>query len=295
MIRKLPLGHLRTPNDLQPRVSMNGDLISEYASILRQDDDFDFPPVVVFYDGSDYWLADGFHRLGGYRTGQRFEIPAEVHEGTRRDALRYSLSANANHGLRRTNEDKRRAVLAAIRDEEWGKWTNCEQARLCAVTEGLVRRVKESLRTVRSENPSPDAPPASAPEQPTTRTYTTKHGTQAQMNTKNIGRKGKKEKKEKQPEQKRCQPANTTEANSDSEFVSEDDWQPEVDSYNEEESRMKDELPQNIPRHDSMQPIVMQIQTSTPHEDLDPILKQLLQLWNAASMSVRQRFLASIN
>ena len=33
-----------------------------------------------------------------------------VREGTRRDALRYSVSATASHGYRRTNHDKRRAV-----------------------------------------------------------------------------------------------------------------------------------------------------------------------------------------
>src|SRR5690348_8493475 len=30
-------------------------------------DGAEFPPLVVFWDGSDYWLADGFHRHSAMR------------------------------------------------------------------------------------------------------------------------------------------------------------------------------------------------------------------------------------
>jgi hypothetical protein len=46
------------------------------------------------------------------------EAPAEVRTGSRRDAVRYSVGANSVHGLRRTNEDKRREVQTLLADAE---------------------------------------------------------------------------------------------------------------------------------------------------------------------------------
>jgi hypothetical protein len=59
-----------------------------------------FPPVTVFYDGADYWLADGFHRVTAALQADLKEIAADVHQGTREDAQWYSFSANKANGLR---------------------------------------------------------------------------------------------------------------------------------------------------------------------------------------------------
>jgi hypothetical protein len=72
----------------------------------------------VFYDGAEYWLADGFHRVHAAQKLRRLTIAADVRQGTRRDAVLLSARANAEHGLRRTNEDKRRAVLTLLADPE---------------------------------------------------------------------------------------------------------------------------------------------------------------------------------
>lgn len=45
-----------------------------------------FPPI-VFFDGADYWLADGFHRLIAAEELGLTEFDADVREGTRRDPL----------------------------------------------------------------------------------------------------------------------------------------------------------------------------------------------------------------
>jgi hypothetical protein len=75
-----------------------------------------FSPVLVFCDGSDYWLADGFHRLAGRQSLELPAIAVDIRQGARRDAILYSVGANAYHGLRRTNADKRRAVLMLLQD-----------------------------------------------------------------------------------------------------------------------------------------------------------------------------------
>lgn len=73
------------------------------------------------------------------------DIAAEVRQGTRRDAILYSVGANATHGLRRTNADKRRAVETLLRDEEWSQWSNREIARQCGVSLNLVNSMRKDL------------------------------------------------------------------------------------------------------------------------------------------------------
>jgi hypothetical protein len=65
----------------------------------------------------------------------------------------YSVGANAHHGLRRTNADKRRAVEMLLRDEEWRGWSDREIARRCAVTHPFVGKIRDelSLVTITSE------------------------------------------------------------------------------------------------------------------------------------------------
>src|SRR5215207_11626412 len=105
MSQLLALKTIRTDGGTQPRAALNQDRVGEYADDMARGDEF--PPVTVFYDGADYWLADGFHRYHA-RATRHPDIEAEVRQGTRRDAILFSVGANASHGMRRTNEDKRR-------------------------------------------------------------------------------------------------------------------------------------------------------------------------------------------
>ena len=80
------------------------------------------PARHVFFDGKDYWLADGFHRLEAYVMAVPGEaIECDVFQGTLPDAQWHSYSVNKTHGLRRTNEDKERAVKAALAHPECGQ------------------------------------------------------------------------------------------------------------------------------------------------------------------------------
>ena len=40
---------------------MDADTITHYAEVMKEEGNV-FPPLVVFYDGTDHWLSDGFHR-----------------------------------------------------------------------------------------------------------------------------------------------------------------------------------------------------------------------------------------
>lgn len=174
---KVSIAELRRDGGTQPRAKLNDKTANEYAEILREGGTF--PPVTVFYDGSDYWLADGFHRVRAHELVGLAEIEAEVRQGTQEDAILFSLGANATHGLPRSPDDKERAVLKAL--EKRPKWSNREIARQCVVSAPYVATVKErhglTVNAIYSEDGVAEV------------TYTTKHGTEARMKTQNIGRK----------------------------------------------------------------------------------------------------------
>jgi hypothetical protein len=168
-IISLDLEEIRRDGGTQPRAAIDHLTITEYAADMREG--ASFPPVLLFFDGTDYWLADGFHRLeAAFSIGLK-EIAAEVRQGTRRDAVLYSVGANTTHGLRRTNADKRRAVMTLLDDEEWSKWSDSQIAKACAVDHKTVSKYRLSLGNFPSE-----------------KTYTTKHGTVTTMKTANIGK-----------------------------------------------------------------------------------------------------------
>lgn len=132
-----------TTGGTQSRAQISEDTVASYAEAIENG--ALLPPIVVYHDGSAYWLADGFHRLMAYtRLGVEW-IPADVKQGTRRDAVLYSVGANSDHGLPRTNADKRHAIGLLLADDEWRTWSSREIARHCHVGHQLVEHVKNIL------------------------------------------------------------------------------------------------------------------------------------------------------
>lgn len=66
---------------------------------------------------------------------------------------RVAWGVNADHGLRRSNADKRRAVTILLRDEEWSGWSNVQIAKQCAVSEHLVRDIRSIFDQVEDRQP----------------------------------------------------------------------------------------------------------------------------------------------
>ena len=114
---------------------INRDVVSDYAELYKAG--AVLPPVVVFRDAQGaQLLADGFHRCAGAELAGLAELPAEVRVGSRKDALLYAASANAAHGLRRSNADKRRAVLLVLAG--WPRWSDRRVAEACGVDHKTV-------------------------------------------------------------------------------------------------------------------------------------------------------------
>lgn len=154
----LPLDQIRMDGGTQARAGLDNQTVAEYAESWltlshRQNGFLEMPLIIVYHDGKDYWLADGFHRVVAYRqfldggssSASPKAIRAEVRQGTRRDAVLFACGANNTHGLRRTNADKRRAVETLLRDDEWKQWSNSEIARRCQVGHPLVAEVRQEI------------------------------------------------------------------------------------------------------------------------------------------------------
>jgi hypothetical protein len=136
-----------------------------------------FPPVTVFFDGTEYWLADGWHRVCAARCLGWQAIAAEVLPGGLRDAEWYAFSANATHGYPREKDDAGRILGRIFRDPEWAAKGLREISRHCSIPLTTVHRhyVKVAA-TVPPEQRKPSVREVTRAARP------------YQMETRNIGR-----------------------------------------------------------------------------------------------------------
>ncbi len=186
----LNLELIRIDGGTQSRARLDNDTITEYAEAFK--DGALFPPVTVFYDGKDRWLADGFHRYHAAKQAGRTEIHETIIPGSLRDALIHSWKSNQQHGQRRTNEDKRCIVMAILEDQEGSKWTDNHIAKEFGFSHPFVGNIRRSLITVISDNPEMSLETLQVrnkDNQPTERTYINKHGQESVMDVSRIGKK----------------------------------------------------------------------------------------------------------
>ena len=139
----MPVNSITQNIDTQPRAVIYGDTVDEYAESMLNN--AKFPPVDVYFDGTLYWLADGYHRVRAAEQANINKIRVTVHQGNKRDAMLHSFSANSKHGLRRTNEDKRRAVTKLLVDDEWYKWSDRRLAAIAGVAKNTIANWREKL------------------------------------------------------------------------------------------------------------------------------------------------------
>ena len=174
MLKTLNLAVLRLDGDTQARLALSQVKVKEYAALMA--DGEEFHPVDVFFDGSDYWLADGFHRYFATKTNRKTSIQATVTNGTLEDAQLFAMKANRGHGLHMLAADIRHCIVRMLEHPVWGTWSNAAIAKWVGTSKMTVGRVKAAI---------------SEPEEPKETKYVNKHGQESSMNTEKIGRPAK--------------------------------------------------------------------------------------------------------
>lgn len=208
---KLDISLIRLDGDTQPRDGFDSARISQLMADITAGDSDTMSPVVVVFDGQEYWLADGFHRVEAHRRLNREKINAVTERGSARDAFLRALKLNEATPL--TLADKKRAAERMVRDAEWSKWSDREIGRRCGVHNETVGDIRKKLSDgnrqivtapIKKEKPMTEPKEVAGgtvhplaeyrekkvSKEPETRKVT-RNGKTYEMNTKNVGKQQK--------------------------------------------------------------------------------------------------------
>ncbi|MDD4098657.1 MAG: ParB/RepB/Spo0J family partition protein, partial [Lentisphaeria bacterium] len=136
----IPLDAIVFDEASYPRDRVNTKAVKTYAAAMAKG--AQLPDIDVYRDGESFVLADGRHRVEAARNLGLSSIRARVYSGTREDAALHAVASCAAGSVRRTQADKRRAVMILLRNPAWSKWNDSEIARRCNVSADLVKTVR---------------------------------------------------------------------------------------------------------------------------------------------------------
>ena len=139
-MKMVKLDDIRIDGGTQFRDQINQDVVKQYGESMR--DGAVFPPIKATFDGTTYWLYDGFHRYFAAHDLGFKDIEMDYKPGTQEDAQDLALCANAHHGLPRNNATKKKTVEAALAMPRHAEKSNRELAKLCDVSDTFVAGVR---------------------------------------------------------------------------------------------------------------------------------------------------------
>lgn len=157
-VTEIDVDQIRIDGGTQVRSQIHEEHVANM--VLSMEQGAQFQPVVLFFDGKEYWLADGFHRYHATVKLERPQIAAKVVMGTLRDAKWYAKAANLTNGMPMTREERRTMVIDCLEDTEWSiEKSDREIAEQCGVSHTYVNRLRHEIGQDRKQT-----------------TYTTKDG-----------------------------------------------------------------------------------------------------------------------
>jgi hypothetical protein len=142
-MKKIKIDAIRIDGGTQCRLVIDQPTVYSYLESMKEGDEF--PLMETVFDGSTYWLTDGFHRYHAFKLLGIKEIEVKYKPGTLQDAQVEALQANDKHGKPLTNDDKRNKVEMALKIEGFDKKSNYEIAKICKVSQSFVAAIRNPV------------------------------------------------------------------------------------------------------------------------------------------------------
>jgi regulator of replication initiation timing len=144
-MKQININNIRTDGGTQVRLELLHDKVDEYAELMAEG--VEFPPLIAFHDGSNYWLADGFHRYFAQKKNDASLINVDVRVGTKAEAKDFARTANNKHGMPLSHADRRNMIIEMLNDPDCATYTNEMLSEKAGVSKRSVMRVKQSLES----------------------------------------------------------------------------------------------------------------------------------------------------
>lgn len=171
---------IRRDGQTQLRLELDQEALKRYEQLIVNNN-YKWPfndNIVVFFDGENHWLADGFQRevawIHAFAQQEQSvpPYPVDVKTGSLRDALYYSLHHANRHGVPFTRQDRREIAMRLIQDSEWTNYSNREIAKIAQLDEKTIRTLRRELEKEQATTPA-----EFATETPTTATLSEPNAT----------------------------------------------------------------------------------------------------------------------
>ena len=160
----VPIDRLICDPQVQVRVhGIDLDKVDQYATVMdiaRDDGEpYPFPPIVVFRERGQLYLADGFHRVEAARAVGYTALAADLRPGGLQGAIEYAEEANLAHGISLSNEDKKNILGRRLARGAWSEQTsNREIGRAFGVSHTTVSRWIAELSEMAQQQGGTNAP-----------------------------------------------------------------------------------------------------------------------------------------
>lgn len=139
-VKSVNLKDIRIDGGTQFREEVDQNLVKEYKDSMLGGNEF--PLIKTTFDGSNYWLWDGFHRYFAMESMGLKQVDVDYKPGSQEDAQDYALGANGKHGKRPSPTTKRNKVETALSIERHKDKSDREIAKLCEVSHPFVASIR---------------------------------------------------------------------------------------------------------------------------------------------------------
>ncbi|MBA7486767.1 hypothetical protein ES707_22328 [subsurface metagenome] len=149
MSKSLPVKDICLDGKTQQR-PVDDNVVKRYAAMMK--DGSKFPPVEIITDGNNNFMWDGFHRYFAHLKLNNKYIEANIVNGTQRQAVWLSFSANKENGLPRQHGTAKEIVEKILKDKEWSKISQHDIARHVGCAQAFVSKICEEIKKSASDN-----------------------------------------------------------------------------------------------------------------------------------------------